>query len=82
MKAIRKTALVVMTLSIAAAAGQVVQGKAGQGPVSVASAGQKTPAVQVRAEPGALPRLPVGGALPPVRRVALTSLVPAEGRRP
>lgn len=71
MKPIRKAALVVMTLSIAAAAGQVVQGNAAH------RTGDRVAQAPERPEPGALPRLPMEEARLPAHRISLAGYVPS-----
>lgn len=79
MKPIRKMALVVMTLSVAAAAGQVVQGNASQIATGPVGAGADR-AIQARVEPGMLPQFPALEARMPASKVSLVAYVPAEGR--
>lgn len=76
MKPIRKMALVVMTLSIAAVAGQVVQGNASQISTGPVDAGRR--AVLARVEPGALPQFPALEASLPAQKITLVAYVPAD----
>lgn len=74
MRPIRKLALLVMTLSVALGAGQVVQGNARQAARDGGDAG----AAIARQQPGALPRLPAIEARLPAQRVSLAAHVRAE----
>lgn len=77
MKPMRKMALAVMTLTIAAAAGQVVQGRAEHAPARVAE-GSRQVQVLARAEPAALPRLPAGEARLSGARVSVAAYAPTD----